>query len=401
MANSRRQEILDRIPSLGLTPAAPLPSSPRTDTLLLLPPAADYLTLDTSLAPPRGRNIPRLRKPQAAVKAMDTLPRYELLYEVTRRFYLEGQSKTAIGAQLGLSSTHIARLIEEARDLGFVSIQYHWPRMSKPAFELKQKYPFLREVIVIATSVDYAPQQGALAEQASLYFEERVNPGAKVGLSGGQTVFEMIKALPERSREIQIVPSAVLARGDRVVRHIDPIVSVTLLWAKSGLKEGALSFLTVTPLERTKRRLALKDVRNYINELSRLGRVERMCKSMAEVDFLFASVREIGSQSDDPEMGAMAIDLLSDIGITARDLKGAVADINYSFIDAEGNSRSDWRLFLSLHSEDLRRMAADPGKRIVVTAGDRKHEALRAALRGKLFNVLITNERTAVALLDR
>jgi DNA-binding transcriptional regulator LsrR (DeoR family) len=99
-------------------------------------------------------------------------------------------------------------------------------------------------------------------------------------------------------------------------------------------------------------------------------------------------------------LGATAIDLLSDVGIKEADLRGAIGDLNYSFIDEQGQTRDHWRLFLSIQADQLHRMARNPAKHVVIIAGQHKRRILQAALRSQLLNVLITDEVTADWLLD-
>src|SRR6266478_602481 len=101
---------------------------------------------------------------------------------------------------------------------------------------------------------------------------------------------------------------------------------------------------------------------------------------MANVDMVFASLRQMGlPRGKTKEMGAMAVDLLGDVGVEEKDLLGAVGDVNYSFIDEAGQSRNEWRLFLSLQADQLREMARNRSKRVVIIAGQYKERILHAA----------------------
>ena len=92
--------------------------------------------------------------------------------------------------------------------------------------------------------------------------------------------------------------------------------------------------------------------------------------------------------------------LLENLRLTAGALlkEGAVGDINYSFFDGEGRTLPDWNVFPSLGAAQAQEMVRK-GKKVVVAVGNYKLSALRAALRGRLFNVLITDERAARDLL--
>jgi len=331
--------------------------------------------------------------------------RSEELLRIARLYYTDNLSKTAIAAKVKLSVTHVKRLLVEAREMGIVRIEYVGPRDETLARKLVAHYPCLREAVVVGTENDYLVHTRTLARAAAEYFDEYLasrRTTVKVGLSGGLTVFEFVKALPEQPRNITLYPTAILGRGDTILNHIDPIASLMTLWGKSGYREGGLYFVTITPLEKNPKGKSLSpaEVQEQIDRLRQRNKVARLYESMSGVDMVFASLRQLGVPDRmKKRMGAMAVDLLSDIGLDERDLQGAVGDVNYSFIDEQGESRKEWRLFLSLQAEQLRQMAKDPSKRVVVIAGQQKLKILRAALKGRLLNVLITDEITAAALL--
>jgi deoxyribonucleoside regulator len=76
-----------------------------------------------------------------------------------------------------------------------------------------------------------------------------------------------------------------------------------------------------------------------------------------------------------------------------------VGDLNYSFFDASGATTTAWNIFPALGVEAVSTMI-EAHKTVVVAVGNYKLTALRAALVGRLFNVLITDERAAQTLLN-
>jgi hypothetical protein len=100
---------------------------------------------------------------------------------------------------------------------------------------------------------------------------------------------------------------------------------------------------------------------------------------------------------DNRHKTAGAMGMLGAVGVQEEVLlqEGVVGDINYSFIDERGQTRPEWRLFLTLQADELRLMAADQTKRVVVVGGKYKESILLAALRGGLLNVLVTDEASA------
>jgi deoxyribonucleoside regulator len=332
------------------------------------------------------------------------LSRSDLLLRIAKLHYDEDLSKTAIADKLGMSATHVGRLLDAARNTGVVKIQFSGPRNESLARSLVKRYPCLREAFVIGTEHDYLLQTRTLAKTAAEYFDDYLSSrrsNVKVGLSGGQTVFEFVKALPERRRNITLYPTAILGRGGTIVKHVDPIVSLMVLWGKSGYRKDGLFFVTVTPPENIGDGHSSADVRRELDILRNKEAVSHVYTSMSEVDVIFASLRQMGMPDKSTQrMGITAMDLVRDLGVRQEDLKDAVGDLNYSFIDKRGLTRSEWRFFLSLQADELRNIAKDPSKRVVIVAGRHKQRILHAALRGRLLNVLITDEVTAEGLVD-
>ena len=86
------------------------------------------------------------------------------------------------------------------------------------------------------------------------------------------------------------------------------------------------------------------------------------------------------------------------IGLAVGDALGVIGDLNYSFFDGQGGTNSNWNIFPALGVEAVRAMVKAQ-KTVVLAAGKYKLMALRAAVQGRLCNVLITDEQAAVALL--
>ncbi len=90
---------------------------------------------------------------------------------------------------------------------------------------------------------------------------------------------------------------------------------------------------------------------------------------------------------------------LAEHELAALRRKGAVGDILGRFIDAEG--------LIVDPALDMRTIGLDPkacrekAHAIAVSAGPAKHLAVLAALRARYMNVLVTDEATALFLLDQ
>jgi deoxyribonucleoside regulator len=330
----------------------------------------------------------------------DTDQRLSNLVEIARLFYEEKRSKTAIANQFKISGTHAARLLTEAEQLGLVEVRVRPPRLQGLQQALLLRYNCLREVIVIAVGGDSKRKLGMLGQVAAEYFDTSVEPGMKVGISGGNTIYEMITALPSRVRDVQLYPTALIGRGPFIPEHVDPMVLITLLWEKSGRTERSAYYVTIPPFDKGSKPAK---VRRDNKILKTRPKVAEVWKGMQGVDIVFASVGLVRSGKEEAPRGrASLLDLVADLGVTPQQLmkSGAIGDMSYALFDKDGKTRVEWEYFITLGIDHFRLMAADyPRRRVVVIAGEKKQQALASILRGGLCNVLITDDTTAENLL--
>jgi deoxyribonucleoside regulator len=333
-------------------------------------------------------------------KKMTDEERRSLLLQVSRLHYEQRMSKTEVSHVVRTSPTQVARLLQEAEDEGIIQFKFAPPEEERLGMDLGKRYPHLLKAIVIPSVPDPVFQRRLLGKKAAEYFEANVRPGMKVGISGGYTLFEMIENLPKKERSIEIYPTAVIGRGPTIM-HIDPIILVTLLWAKSGGQPGTAYSVTVQAPQGSRSR---KQIHADLNRLKLQEKARQVYEGMQSVDIVFAS---IGSMYADEEYRQATQhdvrQILGEMNLSEEELRreGAVGDISYSYFDENGNSRPEWSLFLSLDVGMLRKMALEvPSKQVVVVVGGYKTKALKAAVKGRLCNVLITDRTAARALLS-
>jgi DNA-binding transcriptional regulator LsrR (DeoR family) len=259
-------------------------------------------------------------------------------------------------------------------------------------------------VRVVPFSPNYPFTRDQLARAGAELFDEIVSDGSSVAISGGFTPYEMIAALPERPRDIEIFPVALIGRGPHI-RHIDPLVNVTLLWAKCGRTAGANKarpqFATVLPPEKDV--LKAHPRAPYREFLEKSQTVQNVYTAMQDIDVVFAGLGPLGADSEYKRYTFdTATELLQFMGITEQQLidGGAVGDICYNICDKNGEQKPEWDFFPTLKLKRLRELASAPDKRVVVIAGQYKERILQTVLRSRLCNALVTDEQTAEKLLE-
>jgi DNA-binding transcriptional regulator LsrR (DeoR family) len=177
------------------------------------------------------------------------------------------------------------------------------------------------------------------------------------------------------------------------------MITVTLLWAKSGRQPGRAHYVTITPPEGDGN---LKNAKKVYRKVVEHGKVRGLYDEMKDVDILFSS---IGALNADTEYKAvtqyLTKNLLDEIGASETEMRGVVGDINYSFFDKLGSTRPEWNPFPTLGVTELTAIARNRQRRVVITAGSYKMEALKAVLSGKMCNVLITDALAAEHLSGR
>jgi deoxyribonucleoside regulator len=324
--------------------------------------------------------------------------RLRQVLKVAYLFYEKEMTKTDISHEIRASTTQVIRLLEEAKQQGYVRVDFSPPKLYELGERLKVKYNWLREAVIVSYAEDLAFLRRMIGKAAAQYFESVVGEDDIVALGGGDTMYEMVMALPTEERNTRFVPAAIIDSGPVLV-HLDPVVLVTILWVRSGRKAGVAHFVTGLPLNRPLSRQKLKE---EYEEFSRRKAVQEVLAEMKRSNFLFAS---LGCLQADPAYEKLSPRphqyLLENLRLTASSLtrEGAIGDLNYSFFDAEGKTETDWNIFPALGVEQARVMVR-AGKTVVIAAGSYKLAAIKAALKGRLFNVLITDEMAAKALLD-
>jgi deoxyribonucleoside regulator len=318
--------------------------------------------------------------------------------KVARLFYEKEMTKTDISHEIRASTTQVARLLEEAKEQGYVRIEFRPPTLYDLGERLKARFEWLQDVVVVSYAGDLAFLRRMLGKAAAQYFEAAIPEGSRVAIGGGDTMYEMVMALPSEDRNVSLVPAAIIDTGP-VLTHIDPAVLLAILWAKSGRRPGHACIATGLPLNTP---LSRQKVKEKYEEFCKRKTVQEVMSEMQRADFVFASLGCLNTDADYEKLSPCPHKYpLENLRLTEAALvrEGAIGDINYSFFDESGRTTPDWNIFPALGVDRVKEMVK-ANKRVVVAAGKYKLHALKAALKGKLFNVLITDEMAAKEMLN-
>jgi DNA-binding transcriptional regulator LsrR (DeoR family) len=310
----------------------------------------------------------------------------ELLVKCAHLFYDEKCTKSEIASQLGVSATHIKRLLDEALTKGIVRISVVERRdLADLEQALVSKFG-LKLARVAPAKSDYETQKIALGQAAAGLFDELVTTGCSVGIGGGGSLKAMVEAIDAHPREILITPMALVGRGPQV-EFVDSAFLASLLFYKCSPKSKAMVVgMPPLPKDPKARDTFLKLVDSTIPEVAAVLKQARN-SSVAFVG--------LGGAEPVPEL----VPLLARSGLASGSFvrKNAVGGINYNYFDKRGQEIAQF--YRTVGIAELQAMANDPAKTVVAVAGGaHKLSPILIALRTGMVNALVTDERSALRL---
>jgi DNA-binding transcriptional regulator LsrR (DeoR family) len=314
---------------------------------------------------------------------MARIDELRLMTKVSRMYYEQGLRQTEIMNRLNISQSTISRILQRAEKAGIVRITVSVPSGAHPELEdgLQEKYG-LKEAIVVDSVGEDDQIVRDLGPPAAYYVETTLKPGEVVGISSwSAALLAMVDAMQPSTRNA----------GARVVQILGGVgnpsaeVHATHLTRRFANLVGGTATLLPAPGvvgSADAARVLLSD--RYVQEaLGLIGTVTLALVGIGGIEpsRLLAASGNVFSASE----------------LQTLRNKNAVGDICLRFFDAQGapvitplNNR-----VIGMKLEQLRNVNRVVG----VAGGRRKVGAIRAALIGRLINVLITDRATARALL--
>nr|WP_035487108.1 sugar-binding domain-containing protein [Geminicoccus roseus] len=304
------------------------------------------------------------------------------MVQVAKRYYHQDMTINVIAKELGLTRWQASRLLTDARDSGIVRIEIVPPTPRRPDLESRLQRRFgLKDAAIVP--VDPEGSDDLMLDsvaQAAGRFLAGLDRFPLIGVSWGRTMSAVARRLPpfwNDGVEVVMLNGAMNVRASATRTN-----NVAELFARAA--NGHATLLPVPAiLGKAATRVAL------------------------EQDPTIASVLDLGRRSQLVcfGLGALTPDsVLVQSGFVsegeARDLqaRGAVGDILSRFIDADGkiidHDLDDRTIGASLAS------CRDRTYSIGVGAGPAKHAVTLACLRAGYINVLVTDEQTALFLLE-
>jgi len=307
--------------------------------------------------------------------------RQRLLVKIARLYYEDGLTQEQIGRRFGLSRIKISRLLRRAREEGIVRIAVLPPDGSNADLEreLEAAYGLDEAVVVSSSAGDPTTIARGLGPAAAACLSRSVLGREVLTLSWGTTLLSVVDALsPLRCSGLKVVqmlgglgqPEADVYGADLVLRVAQALDARPRLVPAPGIVSSAMV------------RDALLADPQISDALALASR---------------ADVALVGIGRPSPESVVIQSGILSQADLADLEACGAVGDIALRFYDRHGQAVSHEinDRIIGIDLDQLRRIPRVIG----VAGGGSKLEVVRAALRGRLVHVLVTDERLATLLL--
>ena len=306
-----------------------------------------------------------------------------LLNRVVTAHYSEDKSQVQIAEEIGLSTAKVNRLLKQARESGMIEITVR--TAFQHVFELEEQLRAhfeLRDPVVIPRVSD-APDSvlSSVGAAAAKRLLDSVRDGDTICISGGKAIHEVVSSIePIRAYDVEVVPATGGVQGHHYT-------DVNYLAAQLATRLGGEVRQLHAPIfvESPKEREALLSVRQISEVLDHAKRADIALVGIGAVDSITASYFDLTQLSGD------------DRSEFVQKYRGC-GELFAHIYDETGNPCADDHnaRLVGLCPEDLKNCPISIG----VAANSEKERPIRGALRGGYLSTLVTDERTARAVLN-
>lgn len=316
---------------------------------------------------------------------MENVDHLRLVLKVARLYHTHGHRQADIAARLQVSQSRVSRLLAQAEEAGIVrTVVALRPEIHSELEERVEEFYGLSEVHVIdAVSADDAEFTRDLAYAMAAVLEQSNFTATTIGFtSWSRTLRQTVSTLQPLRTKTKHVVEMLGDLGPPDLQHAAARSTQIL----AGLLDAEPVFLRVpgvVPTAELKQLLLSQDV--Y---------ARAALEMLDQVDLALVG---IGTPAVDPPLRA-GENFFTEQQLQEVRRRGAVGQVCLRFLDAEGalvpSPLDD--LIVGVTPEQLR--AA--GRRWAVAGGPGKYLAIRAALRGRWVDGLVTDVATANFLLE-
>lgn len=294
-------------------------------------------------------------------------------------YHVENCTQNDIASQLGINRVMVVRLLADARRRNEVRVTISAPLMDLIRIErdIQAAYAIGRVIIAPFADPDGDPVR-VIAAAAGAFISGEMKSGMTVGVGWGRTLYNTLPFISGETLEDFRVVS--LLGGIAAARRFNP---AEFAWQFAELFQGE-GFLIPAPAV-----VDSPETKHALLERCGLSAIFELADSL---DMALLSVGGITTLTTSYRSGH-----LSEADRRSMIEAGAVGDVLYNFIDADG-TLIDHEVNNRVISVNLTRLRRTP-ERVLISGGKDKYLALKAAIRTLAPTVLVTDEQSARYLL--
>jgi DNA-binding transcriptional regulator LsrR (DeoR family) len=296
-------------------------------------------------------------------------------------YYADQLTQNEIADVLKVSRATIVKLLQEARERGVVSIRINTEAATRTRLSRSLAERYSLDAAMIIPTLEGGQLVNRLGDAGARVLADQLESGDVIGVAWGRTILAAARAinLPEGVERLTVIQVSGSSAGSSA--DFSPELCSSLL--ASRLAARCVNLLAPAVLSTSELRDRLLAEPSLIKQFG-------LIRSAKKILF---GVGDVGASST-----VRAAELASNDIIDDYVAHGAVAAIIGRFIDAEGLAvpgELDGRM-IGIEVEDLKTMPM----RICVAGGPAKIAAIKGTLRGGYVTHLVTDLKTAEALLE-
>jgi DNA-binding transcriptional regulator LsrR (DeoR family) len=314
---------------------------------------------------------------------MSTYESVRLTNTILTLYYVEELTQTEIAQRLGLSTAKVNRLLQQAREQGYVNITIRTPFQHLFDLEARLKAVFgIQDAIVIpAIGESSSSVLNALGTVGANYLLEHLRNGDVLGIGGGTAVNAVVEAIePAHQYQVEVVPFLGAVQGQMTT-------DINYLATKMAERLGGKAYQLHAP--------AFVDTREHCEALRSMGPVKGILDIARRANIVLLGIGTVDAE---------ASRFVQFTALSAEDMKriatdcGGVGEIGAYVYDIEGRAcASEFaERVVGLTLDEIRNIPF----RIGISATASKALPIYGALRGGYLHTLITDEAAACGVLD-
>lgn len=305
----------------------------------------------------------------------------KLIVKISKLYYYESWTQERIAEKFNVSRPFISKMLQKAREVGIVEILVHDDPQQTSELEKDIELMFnLKQVLVVPTrDLNKELVTSAVGKAAAQFVQKLIKNGDRIGVSWGNTLYHMVREFPlEKKENVKVIPLVGGTGSERTEMHSNQIAYE--LSKKLGGKCDSLYAPSIVETEHLK------------EQIVRLPNIASVLEEGEKVNLALVGIGNPYSMSTMERFGYLSEEVLDELRVL-----DVVADINSRFINSEGQvvNHPINNKVIGIALESLQRTNNVVG----FAFGLHKIDSIRATLKGKFIQMLVTDEATAQQIL--